>query len=93
MTAKITRAKCEKFAQESNLTFEINRFRDWSEWYVSYSVDLPDGMITDTGYCGMSAEGEGTMAQAYEAVWSCMDELVNSHWMTIDEALERGINA
>ena len=93
MSAKITRAKCEKFAQESNLTFEIKRFRDWAEWHVSYSVDLPDGMITDTGYCGMSAEGEGTMNQAYEAVWSCIDELVSAEWLTINEALARGISA
>lgn len=93
MTTRYTRAMCDKFAQANNMTFTIERFRDWGEWYVSYSVDLPEGMITDTGCCGMSAEDEGTMSQAYEAVWSCMDELASAEWLTIEQALARGINA
>lgn len=86
MKMKITKAKCEQFAKENNLTIEIDRWSAWGSWSVSYSVDLPNGMITKTGYCGKGGEtDDAVMAEVWETIWWDMQELTSSEWITIDE--------
>ena len=83
---KITKAKCMKFAVENNLTIELDRWSAWGAWSVSYSVDLPNGMITDDGYCGRCGEtDDAVMAEVWETIWGDMQELTSSEWMTIEE--------
>jgi hypothetical protein len=81
---KITKAKCMKFAAENNLTIELDRWAAWGAWSVSYSVDLPQGMITVTGYCGMGGESDdAVMAEVWETIWDIMDELTSVEWVAI----------
>jgi hypothetical protein len=83
---KITKAKCEQFAKANNMTIEIDRWSAWGSWSVSYSVDLPNGMITEAGDCGRCGEtDDAVMAEVWETIWSDMQHLVSYEWMTIDE--------
>jgi hypothetical protein len=88
------KARCEKFAKEHNLTIELDRWRAWGAQSVSYSVDLPAGMITETGYCGMGGESDdAVMAQVWDAIWDIMDELTSVDWLAIeDEATASEVN-
>lgn len=83
---KITKAKCEQFAKAHNLTIEIDRWSAWGSWSVSYSVDLPNGMITESGNCGQGGEtDDAVMAEVWQCIWDIMDELTSLKWMTIEE--------
>lgn len=88
---KPNKARCHKFAKEHNLTIELERWRAWGVWSVSYSVDLPTGLITDTGYCGMGGESDDVvMVEVWDAIWDIMDELVSCSWSTIEESIAVG---
>jgi len=51
-----------------------------------YSVDLPAGMITETGYCGMGGESDdAVMSQVWDAIWDIMDELTSVEWVAIED--------
>jgi hypothetical protein len=83
---KHTKAKCERFAKEHNLTIELDRWAAWGTWSVSYSVDLPAGMITETGYCGQGGEtDDAVMAEVWHAIWDIMDELTSVAWLPIED--------
>jgi hypothetical protein len=83
---KPNKARCEKFAKEHNLTIELDRWRAWGAQSVSYSVDLPAGMITETGYCGMGGESDdAVMSQVWDAIWDIMDELTSVEWVAIED--------
>ena len=73
-----TKAKCEKYAAEHNLTIEIFGSRG-----TAYSVDLPTGMITETGATGLGGEAEleQKMPEVWGAIMQDMKALVDQEWL------------
>ncbi|CAB4156082.1 hypothetical protein UFOVP665_41 [uncultured Caudovirales phage] len=91
---KPNKARCEQFAKEHNLTITIDRWRERGEYLGSVSVDLPEGMITTTGYCGQCGEAEGqSMESIWSFVWNAMHELTSVEWLAIEVAIENGVTA
>jgi len=85
---KPNKQRCEKFAKEHGLTIEIDRWRERGEYIGSYSVDLPAGLITETGYCGQTSEIEGqSMEDIWSCVWDSIDELTSVAWLPNDDGL------
>lgn len=83
---KPTKASCEKFAQEKGITLDVRRWKSSGCWFGSISVDLPEGMITTTGYCGLGGEFEDTpMAEVWEVVWGHIEELSSVEWVACEE--------
>ena len=88
------KTRCEQFAKEHNLTITLDRWRAWGALAVSYSVDLPVGMITETGYCGQGGESDdAVMAEVWQTIWDIMDELTSVEWLAIEVAIENGVTA
>ena len=83
---KPNKQRCEKFAKENGLTIEIERWRERGEYRGSVSVDIPLGLITETGYCGHCGEIEGdSMEDIWSFVWDAMDALTSSPWIPTEE--------
>lgn len=84
---KPNKQRCEKFAKENGLTIEIERWRERGEYRGSVSVDIPLGLITETGYCGHCGEIEGdSMEDIWSFVWDAMDALTSSPWIPTEES-------
>ena len=85
-SATPNKARCEQFAKEKGLTITIDRWRERGEYLGSYSVDLPAGMITETGYCGQCSEIEGqSMQEIWSCIWDSIDELSSVDWVAIED--------
>ena len=85
---KSTRAACEKFAAEHNLSLDYNRWKSGGVWCYAYSVDLPDGMITDDGNTGKGGEDEDgllTTAQVWGYILADMKDLASRTWVPIQD--------
>ena len=84
---KPNKQRCEKFAKENGLTIEIDRWRERGEYLGSISVDIPEGLITEDGYCGKGGEIDGlSMEDIWSFVWDAMDELTSGPWIPIEES-------
>jgi hypothetical protein len=74
-----TKAKCEAYAARHFLTVEVRKM-----YYLSYSVDLPEGLITESGHTGLAGEddcGEVRMPQMWGAIMQDMETLVSEKWV------------
>ena len=75
-----TKAKCESFAKANNLTITIRKFQ-WIWW----SVDLPEGLITESGYAGLGGEddmGDMRMPEIWGAIMDDMESLISEKWLS-----------
>lgn len=85
---KSTRAACEKFAAEHNLSLDFNRWKNFGVWCHQYSVDLPDGMITEDGNTGLGGEEEDglvTTPEVWGYIMSDMQTLVACKWVPLQD--------
>jgi len=84
-----TRKKCEQYAAQHNLTIDYeSHYSKHSGRSYSYSVDLPDGMITEDGYTGKGGESEcsdHTAAEVWAYILDDMRSLVEQEWITLEE--------
>ncbi len=74
-----TKAKCEAFAARHFLTIEVRKM-----YYLSFSIDLPEGLITQgglTGLAGEDDEGEMRMPQIWGHIMQDMEALVSDRWI------------
>ena len=74
-----TKAKCEAYAARHFLTLEVRKM-----YYLSYSVDLPEGLITESGRTGFAGEddcGEMRMPEIWGAIMADMESLVWEKWV------------
>ena len=75
-----TKAKCESFAKANNLTITIRKFDG-----IWYSVDLPEGLITESGYAGLGGEddiGDMRMPEIWGAIMDDMESLISEKWLS-----------
>ena len=74
-----TKAKCQAYASAHFLTLEIQKGR-----YLSYSVDLPEGLITESGRTGFGGE-DGDEPMRMPEIWGSiledMEALVWEKWI------------
>jgi hypothetical protein len=81
-----TKAKCEAYAARHFLTLEVRK-----NYYLSYSVDLPEGLITETGrtgFAGEDDEGEMRMPEIWGAIMADMEALVYEKWVINSDWVE-----
>lgn len=81
-----TKAKCEAYAARHFLTLEVRKMD-----YLSYSVDLPEGLITESGNTGLAGEddeGEIRMPEMWGAIMQDMETLVSEKWVLDDDWVE-----
>jgi len=74
-----TKAKCEAFARANRLTITVRRFNG-----VWYSVDLPEGLITESGNTGKGGDTDGedyTMPEVWGAIMDDMETLLAEEWV------------
>ena len=74
-----TKAKCISYAARNFLTLEVRKNQ-----YLMYSVDLPEGLITEsgmTGYAGEDDIGEICMPEIWGAIMQDMEYLVAERWI------------
>ena len=79
-----TRKKCEAFAALHGLTLKVAGNRG-----VCYSVDLPDGKITESGMTGRGGDTDGdpmTMKEVWVAIMQDMEYLVEEKWLDVNES-------
>jgi hypothetical protein len=60
-------------------------------YYLSYSVDLPEGLITEsgnTGLCGEDDIGEVRMPEMWGAIMQDMEILVSEKWLIDSDWIE-----
>lgn len=86
---KPNKQRCEKFAKEHGLTIEMEDRMFRGERTGWFSVDLPDGFITDQGNCGRFSEwdcSDISKAEIWSSVWDDMEDLISSPWIPIEES-------
>jgi hypothetical protein len=73
-----TKAQCTAFAARHFLKITIKRFDG-----IWYSVDLPEGLITESGYTGKGGEEDGDMRmpEIWGAILEDMESLVWENWI------------
>ena len=74
-----TRKKCEAYAARNFLTLEIKK-----HLYLMYSVDLPEGLITEsgrTGFAGEDSDGDTKMPEIWGSIMEDMEALVWEKWI------------
>jgi hypothetical protein len=74
-----TKAKCEAFAARHSLQITVKRFDG-----ICYSVDLPKGLITESGNTGLGGtddEGDMRMPEIWGAILEDMESLVSEKWI------------
>jgi hypothetical protein len=74
-----TKAKCHSYAAQHFLTLEVRKMS-----YLSFSVDLPDGLITESGRTGFAGEddiGDMRMPEIWGSIMEDMEALVWEKWM------------
>ena len=74
-----TKAKCISYAARLFLTLEVRKM-----YYLSYSVDLPEGLITESGHTGLAGEddiGEVRMPELWGQIMQDMETLVSEKWV------------
>ena len=74
-----TKAKCESFARDNGLTITIRKFDG-----VWYSVDLPEGLITESGNTGKGGDTDGddyTMPEVWGSIMDDMETLLAEEWV------------
>jgi hypothetical protein len=82
------RRTCERYAAQHNLTIDFASGTTRSGRYYRYSVDLPDGLITESGYTGLGGEtdpGDHTAAEVWGFILGDMESLVDERWVTLAE--------
>ena len=91
-----TKQKCEAFATQHNLSLEVSRGREWGELWATYSIDLPDDQITESGMRGRAGDLDDgsveTMAEVWQCIWEDMQLLVAERWVNIADADKFGIS-
>ena len=72
-----TRARCAKYAAAHNLSITI-----FGSYNVAYTVDLPDGMITEQGNTGLGgqADTDQKMPEIWGAIMEDMQALTAQKW-------------
>jgi hypothetical protein len=79
-----TRKQCEAFAAQHGLTMTVHHGREFGLLYAWYSVDLPDGKITDSGNTGKGGDIDGeemTMPELWSAIMGDMQTLISERWI------------
>ena len=74
-----TKKKCEAFAAHHGLTIKVAGSRG-----IWYSVDLPEGKITESGMTGKGGDTDGdpmTMKEVWQAIMDDMESLVAEKWL------------
>ena len=74
-----TKAKCTAYAARHFLTIEVRKMD-----YLMYSVDLPKGLITESGYTGLGGEddmGDALMPEIWGQILDDMESLVSEKWI------------
>jgi hypothetical protein len=75
-----TKKKCEAYAAQHFITITVRRFSG-----VWYSVDLPEGLITESGNTGKGGEVDDwedvSMAEIWGAIMDDMKTLVWEKWI------------
>ena len=73
-----TRKKCQAYAAQNFLTLEVRK-----HLYLMYSVDLPEGLITESGRTGLAGENdvELSMPEIWGAILEDMETLVSEKWI------------
>ena len=74
-----TKAKCQAYAARHFLTLEVRKM-----YYLSYSVDLPKGLITEsgrTGFGGEDSDGDTKMPGIWGSIMEDMEALVWEKWI------------
>ena len=85
-----TRKKCEAFAAQHDLTITVDHSREFGLLYAWYSVDLPDGKITESGNTGKGGDVDGeemTMPELWSAIMSDMKTLIAETWIDTADSL------
>lgn len=95
MAKKSRRAICEELAAHHGITIDFHFWKSSGVRCYQYSVDLPDGMITESGNTGRYGEddiGDNTAAEIWGYILDDMEGLIAEEWMTISEheALQAG---
>lgn len=81
-----TRKKVTEYAAKHNITVRFEHGRSCGHRSYEYSVDLPDGMITESGYCGRYGEdeyGDNTAAQVWDYILADVESLIAEKWITL----------
>jgi len=73
-----TKKKCEAYAAQHFITITVRRFSG-----VWYSVDLPEGLITESGNTtrGGEEDGDMRMPEIWGAIMDDMEALVWEKWI------------
>ena len=83
-----TRKKVEQRAAAHNITIEFAHWREFGGRCYQYSVDLPDGMITEDGNTGKYAEesdSDHTAAEIWDYILADVEDLIERKWITLTE--------
>ena len=83
-----TRKKVTEYAAKHNLTIDFNYWIAYGSRNYQFSVDLPDGMITESGNTGKYSEEEfsdHTAAQIWDYILGDVKALIAENWITLQE--------